>query len=718
MRKIRCGLPLCALLLTWANGAPVRADNTDEAPGETQLTDLQLTEEELEAAENGEIIVLEGEAAYTPVASRSVRDRDIALRPHPRPADILRVVPGVFVNQHAGGGKANQYFLRGFDADHGTDIALSVDGIPVNMVSHGHGQGYADLNWIIPELVQSVDTFKGPYSALLGDFATAGAIDMLLQDTAKKSSVSIAGGQFDTVRGLAILQGGEVLGGRPMAAIEAYHSNGPFDNGEALQRVSAHTQFLRPTEKGNLKIAATSYRAKWNGSGQLPLREVRAGRLRRFGSVDPTEGGASERHSLYAKYHGYHGTDAEISAMAYLVRYQFNLFSNFTFFSANPDVGDQIEQEDDRWYGGAKASYRFRTMLGTLPLRTTVGVQARADSAATGLYDAIARDRGEARVDARISQARLGAFVQEDILWTPWLRTVTGLRIDSFAFSVDDNLGNSSGQKFATEVSPKVSLVVSPTRNTDVYLNSGGGFHSNDARALVRETDVGTPLTQATGYEIGARTRLANRVDLATSLWLLDLSQETVWVGDEGVTEARGATRRYGIEVEARVKLLDWLTADGDLTQSRARFVNAPAGEELIPLAPRRTLTAGLSAHHSGGLMGRFGVRSLSDRPLTEDGFLVAEGFTLLDATIGYRSPQYAITLAVDNLLNTKWREAQFATTSRVQRDPPTNAPAPAGSCPAGTRTEQADGNFTGCEDVHFTPGAPLNATLTVQVFF
>ncbi len=719
MRNIRSGLPLCALLVTWAHSASSLAnDNTEDAPGEATLTDLQLSEEELAAAEAGEIIVLQGEKAYIPVASRSVRDRDIALRPHPRPADILRVVPGLFVNQHAGGGKANQYFLRGFDADHGTDIALSVDGIPANMVSHGHGQGYADLNWMIPELVQSVDTFKGPYSALLGDFVTAGSVDMRLVDAPKKSSVSITGGQFDTGRALAILQGGEVLGGRPMVAAEAYHSNGPFDNGEGLRRFSAHSQFLKPTKSGQLKVAATSYGADWNGSGQLPLREVRAGRLDRFGSVDPTEGGASQRHSLYATYHGYRGENAEVSAMAYLVRYRFTLFSNFTFFSAKPDVGDQIEQEDDRWYGGVRTSYRFRSMLGTLPLLTTVGAQTRADTAATGLFDAVARERGAARVDARISQARLGAFVQEDILWTPWLRTITGLRVDGFAFDVNDNLGGESGQEFATELSPKMSVVVSPTKTTDVYLNSGFGFHSNDARALVRETNAGTPLTQATGYEVGARTTLMQRVDLASSLWLLDLSQETVWVGDEGVTEARGATRRFGVEVEARVRLLDWLTADGDLTVSRARFVDAPEGEDRIPLAPKLTLTGGLSALRKDGLFGRLGIRTLSDRPLTEDGFLVADGFTLLDATVGYRTPAYAITLAVDNLLNTEWREAQFASTSRVQSEASTTAPAPPGACPSGTRAEEDGGNFVGCEDVHFTPGAPLNAMVTVQVFF
>ncbi len=703
-----------------SDGLADEASPTIAQPGEKPNEKIgEAPGERLDAPSigEGEVIIIEAEAPYVPVASRSVRDRDFRLRPHPRPADILRVVPGVFVNQHAGGGKANQYFLRGFDADHGTDIALSFDGIPANMVSHGHGHGYADLNWVIPEVVESIDTFKGTYAPRLGDFATAGSVDLAVRDEIARSSLSLVGGLFDTYRGLGMIRGPAFGGWQSLAAAELYRSDGPFDRGENHRRYSLYSHAQRQLgPRTTLKLAATSYMGAWNGSGQIPLRAVEAGTMSRFGAVDPSEGGESQRHSVYAKLDS-KGEGGELSALVYLVRYQLDLFSNFTFFSADPMNGDQIAQRDERWYAGVSTDYRVRHTVRGLPVVTTMGLQGRGDLIATDLSHAVERQRDMTRVDADIRQGSAGAFVQQDIAWTPWLRSVAGLRLDYFGFDVTDHLGAASGSESALRASPKGSLVLSPASNTDVYLNAGLGFHSNDARSLVGEG--GTPLTPATGYELGARSRWFERVDVAGSLWLLDLDSEIVWVGDEGVTEARGPTRRLGVELEVRAKLLDWLSADGDLTVSRARFRDLPRGEDRVPLAPRLTLTGGLSAQHPGGVYGRLGLRSLSDRPLTEDGFLTAEGFTLLDMTVGYRSGSYEVTLAIDNLLDAAWREAQFATTSRLASEADTASPPPADACPAGTRTETGDGgNFVGCEDVHFTPGTPLNAMLTAKVFF
>ena len=719
MRTTGALLFLCTLCASSSRVDDVYAEERTGGASSEELTDEEQSLVE-QAIQDGELIVIEAEAPYIPVASRSVRDRDFELRPHPRPADSLRVVPGIFVNQHAGGGKANQYFLRGFDADHGTDIALSLDGIPANMVSHGHGQGYADLNWVIPEVVQSVDTFKGTYSPRLGDFATAGSVDLRLHDNLERSSVGVTAGLFGTYRALGIVQSDELLKWRPLAALELYRSDGPFDNGENNRRYSVYTHAQRRIgEVSRFKIAGTSYMGAWNGSGQIPLREVEAGRLDRFGAIDPSEGGESQRHSIYAKLDTYPTDESELSALAYLVRYKLNLFSNFTFFSADSIDGDQIEQEDDRWYAGFSGNFRFKNTIARVPFVTTLGVQGRGDVVSTGLFSAVERQRGTTRVDADVRQGSVGAFVQEDVAWNRWFRSVAGLRLDYFAFQVDDNFGDDSGSKGALRASPKGSLVLSPTRTTDIYLNAGLGFHSNDARSLMRETDPGTPLTRAIGYELGARSRLFDRLDLAGSLWLLDLDQEIVWVGDEGVTEARGPTRRLGLELEVRAKILDWLIADGDVTVSRARFRDRPDGENRVPLAPRFTLTGGLSVQHPAGVFGRWGIRSLSDRPLTEDSLLTAEGFTLFDTTVGYRTQRYEITLAVDNVLNAQWREAQFATTSRLPSEPDTMSPPPAAPCPSGTRTGTGDtGNFSGCEDVHFTPGTPFNAMLTAKMFF
>ena len=683
-----------------------------------------LTEEERalvkKALDEGEVVYVHGEKPFTPVASRSVRNRDFKLRPTPRPADILRVVPGVFVNQHAGGGKANQYFLRGFDADHGTDIALSFDGIPVNMVSHGHGQGYADLNWVIPELVQSVDTFKGTYSPKLGDFATAGSINFRPYDEIEKTSLSFTGGRFSFYRALAIINGGQNMGWKPLAALELAHSDGAFDNPENTQRYSLYNHFRHDIGKSStLKLGVTSYRATWNGSGQIPLRQVGLGQLSRFGSIDPSEGGRSERHSAFARLHTHPSENSDLSVMLYLVRYKFNLYSNFTFFSTNAIDGDQIEQEDNRWMGGLSTEYRLKKSIGSIVTNTTVGLQLRGDHIDTGLFSAVKRQRGAASVDAQTLQSSAGLFFQQDIPWTGWFRTVVGLRADQFNFDVEDRLQDTKADRSANILSPKASVVVSPNKTTDFYFNLGYGFHSNDARAVVSDTDPGTPLARAKGYETGVRTKLFERLDLAGSLWLLDLENETVWVGDEGVTEARGETRRYGVELEARWSIADWLVADTDVTLSKARFVDLPEDENRIPLAPRFTVTSGISMNHPKGFFGRLGARALSDRPLTEDNFLTAEGFVLLDATLGYRTKRFEISLALDNVLNTEWEEAQFATTSRVATDPANNAPPPPGVCPSNTRVEtNGAGNFAGCEDVHFTPGSPFNAMLTARLFF
>lgn len=405
--------------------------------------------------------------------------------------------------------------------------------------------------------------------------------------------------------------------------------------------------------------------------------------------------------------------------MAYAVQYRLNLYSNFTFFSRDPVNGDMIEQNDERTVLGFNASYRFRRQWGGIGFDTTLGTQLRSDSIDNGLSDDKARKRLRTVVDASIRESSLGVYAQEDITFTPWLRAVLGLRADTFGFSVDDHLEDmdvlavkTSGVEQASRISPKASLVLSPLPDTELYVNFGDGFHSNDARGVVRQPDPVTPLTRARGYEIGARTRLFDRLDLAGTVFRLDLDSELVWVGDEGATEARGPTRRQGLEAEARLKVLPWLFADADVTVSRATYVHNAGNGSAVALAPTLILSGGVSARHPSGLYGRLGVLHLGDRPATEDGYLVAEGFTRVDATLGYRGSFYELNVGVQNLLNASWREAQFANVSRL---PSETGPE---SCPAGTRPSGEGGTFEGCEDLHFTPGAPLNAQASVSFFF
>lgn len=656
--------------------------------------------------------------AYTSASSQVLRDRDFLLRPRPRPADILMSVPGFYVIQHAGGGKANQYFLRGFDGDHGTDVALSVDGVPVNAVSHGHGQGYADLHFVIPELVSRIEARKGPYSALDGDFATAGSFNLVLRESAEHNSVTLGGGRFDTYRGVAIT-GHRGEGWRTLFAGEIYATDGPFVRGENLKRVNLFARLTRDFGDGHLSLTLTSYGAGWNASGQIPRRAVASGALDRFGSVDPTEGGASQRHSAVLAYHAL-SEGAETRLVAYGVASQLGLYSNFTFFSADPVNGDQINQTDHRLFGGFRGSRRWFGAWRTLRLDSTVGIQMRTDRIGTWLFRSVARKRIGTVVDADIAESSLGLFAQEDVAFTPWLRAVVGIRSDYFGFDVSDRLESAdpaaprtSGVRKALRTSPKASLVLGPFAGTELFLNSGFGFHSNDARGVVRGDTAATPLTRAFGYEAGVRSLLGGgRIDVAAAAFGLDLDSEIVWVGDEGTTEPRGPTRRLGVEAELRVRVLPWLFADLDATFVRATFTDNPGNTNAVALAPTRVVAGGVNALHPSGLLGRIGFLHIGDRPATEDRFLVADGFTRMDAMLGYRGRRYELSLQVQNLLNTKWREAQFANVSRLASE------TAAASCGPGTRAATDGAVFVGCEDVHFTPGTPINVFATAALSF
>jgi outer membrane receptor protein involved in Fe transport len=656
--------------------------------------------------------------AYTSASSQVVRDRDFLLRPHPRPADILMTVPGMYVIQHAGGGKANQYFLRGFDSDHGTDVALSLDGVPINAVSHGHGQGYADLHFVIPELVERIEARKGPYSALDGDFATAGSFNLVLRDAAERNSVTIGGGQFGSYRGLAIT-GHRSDGWRTLLAGELHATDGPFVHGENLKRLNLFARLTRDFGAGHLSLTLTSYGAGWNASGQIPRRAVRAGLLDRFDSIDPTEGGGSQRHSAVLAYHSVEdGTETRL--LAYAVSSRLGLYSNFTFFSRDPVNGDQINQTDQRVFAGLHGSQRWQRSLGGLRFDTTVGIQMRTDRIDTGLFRTVARKRIGNVVDAQVAQGSIGVFAQEDTTFTPWLRAVVGVRSDFFGFDVGDRLEpfdpaapRTSGVRQALRTSPKASVVLGPIAGTELFLNVGLGFHSNDARGVIRADAPATPLTRALGYEVGVRSAFAGgRLDIAAAAFGLDLDSETVWVGDEGTTEARGPTRRLGVEAELRLRILPWLYADLDGSLVRATFTENPGNANAVALAPTRVASGGISAVHPGGVVGRIGFFHIGDRPATEDRFLVAEGFTRVDATLGYRASRYELGLQIQNLTATSWREAQFANVSRL-----TGETAPA-SCGPGTRPAGEGGAFLGCEDLHFTPGAPINVFGTATMFF
>ncbi|MCA9517057.1 MAG: TonB-dependent receptor, partial [Myxococcales bacterium] len=630
----------------------------------------------------------------TAASAQVVRDRDLKLRPVTRPADILQVAPGVVVVQHAGGGKANQYFLRGFDSDHGTDLALSVDGVPVNLPSHGHGQGFADLHWLIVDLVDRVEIDKGPYDVRNGDFATSGAINLVTKRSLDHTRVQYTLGRYGEHRGLFVAAP-RWDGGSALIAGEARTWDGPFDSAEDAQRLSAFAKLsLDPSPATRVDLAATAYATTWNASGQIPERAIEAGVIDRFGSLDPTEGGNTQRFSVYGRLEHQLSRDERVEARLWFVQNKFQLFSNFTFFLEDPVDGDEIEQVDDRTHSGFAASWERHDEVGCVHLTHTLGLEARLDDIDNGLYHDVARARlGTTRED-HVSEASIAFYGEESARLTDWLRLVGGSRVDILSFDVD---GADGGGRSIVFASPKLSAILSPLPVLDVFLNFGVGFHSNDARAVVQG---GTPFARATGGEVGVRVLPFDRLSLALAGYALHLESELVWVGDAGETEASGATTRLGIEAEARLAALDWLFFDLDVTYNHGRFDDEPDGADLIPLAPTFTASGGVSVRHPSGFYGRVGFRAISDRPAVEDDSLTADGFFLLDASAGYEGAWFDVRVEAENLTDTDYREAQFATTSRLAGEPP---------CLGG---RAADG--AGCADIDFTPGVPFNIRATV----
>jgi outer membrane cobalamin receptor len=626
--------------------------------------------------------------APPPVTSSSeqlIPGKDFELRPHGRPADVLRLIPGLIIDQHQGGGKAEQYLLRGFDADHGTDLALFVDGVPVNLRSHAHGQGYADLHFLIPETIRAVDALKGPYFAEHGDFDTAGAVRFLTRDSVEENTLEISGGSFDTQRYLALLSPTRDRV-KTLVAAEGYRSDGPFDHPNGYVRFNLFAKATTDlTEDMRASLSASHYRAEWHGSGELPARTVRSGLVDRFGAIDPHEGGVTERTNVNLDYVWKVGESQKLSVNAYASYYRLTLFNDFTLFLNDPDRGDMINQRDRRWLGGLDAQYEVKQRPLGMPLTTTAGVQYRIDTPRVVLASAVQRHQVGRVQDVDIVEQSVSPFVKLDLVPIEKVRLVTGARGDVFTFDVKERVNTTDGRASgaATKARPnvKANLILGPWLATELFANFGTGFHSNDARAVIANPKLDA-LPTATGYEAGFKSRILPRTELSATYWFLDLSSELVFVGDDGTTEARGKSHREGLEVATTISLLDWLTFKGDFTWTRrAEFVDTGFP---IPLAPRWTARAELTARLPWGLSTSAEMRYLGDRVADDFGFHTARGYTLFNWNARYRYKALEAFLSIENLADTKWREAQFFFTSRLPGEP-------AGGVP----------------DVHFTPGNP-----------
>lgn len=611
--------------------------------------------------------------------------RELLLRPRRTPGDLLEAVPGLVVVQHAGGGKANQYFLRGFDADHGTDVALFLNGVPLNARSHGHGQGYTDFNFVIPELVQSLEVHKGPNDARFGDFATAGAVEVNYVDELPDSFVQLSLGQFGQRRAVAGVS--PRLGDEwsSLLAFEVAASDGPFRVSEDLEKFNLVASVGRSFgARSGLDARIMSYGATWNGSGQLPLRAV-CGEgepnvpppsaygepcIDRFGSVDPSEGGHTQRQSGELGWWIRDG-DVRLEARVFAVRYQFGLFSNFTFFAADPLRGDGIEQVDERTTFGSNFRLTHARNLGAVRLTSTVGLEARSDDIDNGLYGQEARQRLETVNASHVAESSIATFVEARAALTSWLSTKAALRLERLQADVEPRGGNqTAGTAHAMLALPKFGIELRPAPSVTLFGNYGRGFHSNDARSAVGQNAA--LMAPALGYEAGLSWRPHAELHCYATAFLLDLSSELVWVGDEGTTEASPESRRMGVELGSRAHFNGWLFADVDATLTRARFATGDDASR-VPLAPTATLTAGLGAHPRFGRYQPFGsyrVRAIAHRPANEDGSLTAQGYVIQDASVGLRYQGIEAAVDVMNLFDVHWRPVNFATTSRLAYEP------------------------------------------------
>jgi len=646
---------------------PPRAQEVEPRPEEATLPPVVVT-------------------APPPVSSSSevfIPGSDFELRPQGRPADIARLIPGFIISQHQGGGKAEQYFLRGFDADHGTDVALFVDGLPVNLRSHAHGQGYADLHFLIPETVKRVEGFKGPYFVEFGDFDTAGAVNFVLRDFVEENYAEAAGGSFNTQRYLALISPTrDAL--KSLVALEYYRNDGAFEHPNGYERVNVLAKAKASLAEGmDLGAWISYYWAAWHSSGEVPVRAVREGLITRLGSIDPNEGGRTQRANLNIDW-SWRPDDVQlVTVRAYATYYSLDLFNNFTFFLNDPANGDEITQRDRRYLAGLDAQYQHKSQPFGVSLTSTGGFQYRIDTPRVVLANSVQRYQTARTQDVDVVEQSYSPFVKLDLVPLPWLRLVTGARGDIFNYRVHStvNTGNSDLNGSVTQARPnvKANLILGPWYQTELFANFGTGFHSNDARAVISD-DTKTALPTARGYEFGVRSKMLPQVDFSLTFWFLDLASELVFVGDEGTTEPQGPSHREGLEFAMRAKILDWLTFSGDVTSTRAEFDSGAA----VPLAPRVTARADLTARLPWGLATSLGMRYLGDRYADEDRHQTARGYTLFDFTARYRYKWLEAFLSIENLTNVDWREAQHFFTSRLGGEPAQGVP-----------------------DIHYTPGTP-----------
>ncbi len=593
-------------------------------------------------------VVVEGEGGLAGTAESAtvgtVTAEQLENRPIQRPGEIIEVVPGLIVSQHSGEGKANQYYLRGFNLDHGTDIAISLDGVPINQPTHGHGQGWADLNFLIPELVEAVQYKKGPYYAEIGDFSSAGAVKLHYATELDKDLLSATVGQYGYYRLLGA-QSGDFMGGKLLYALELGIDDGPWDVPQDLRKLNSVIRYTQGSQARGYSVTGMAYDNRWTATDQIPLRAVKQGLISRWGNLDPSDGGIARRTAFSFEGWNEQATHSD-RILAYVKNDYLNLYSNFTYFMEDPVNGDQFQQVDDRYTYGFQASRAWLTPFGNIDSETQVGVEIRYDDIDVSLHKTKQRQRLST---VRADQVKLGAYgvyAKNDARWNDWLRTVAGVRADLRQTTVDSNLAANSGDASATLISPKLSVIMGPWSKSEFFVNVGRGYHSNDARGATMTVDPTNPnqsvdkvdlLVPATGFDLGLRSAILPKTQLALALWRLDMDSELLFVGDAGMTEPSRPSRRTGVEASVYVTPKDHLIIDADLAYSQARFTDDDPAGDRIPGAVEGVASMGVSYHPPRGWNGGLRVRYFGPRPLIEDNSVRSEATFLVSTDIGYR---------------------------------------------------------------------------------
>ncbi|MDP8566429.1 TonB-dependent receptor [Methylophilus aquaticus] len=624
-------------------------------------------------------------------------------RPTLRTGEILEFVPGMIATQHSGSGKANQFYLRGFNLDHGTDFATYVDDMPVNMRTHAHGQGYTDLNFLIPELVSHIHYKKGPYSAEEGDFSSAGAARLHLVNQLPQGIASLTIGSYDYQR-MLLANSVPLADGHLLYALDMNHYDGPWQVAEGVRKYNGLLRYSEGDAHDSTTLTAMAYRNRWNSTDQIPRRAVQSGQISRFDAIDPSDGGDSSRYSLsFNKQHRDQQGSWQMSA--YAVRSELDLYSNFTYFLNDPVNGDQFNQSEKRTMLGVNLSKSWLGELAGLPMENNLGIQTRYDKLSpVALYNTVNTQRISLIRSDKVEESSAGLFAENTVWWHEKLRTVVGVRYDRYQFDVKSSINGNSGNTSDGITSPKLSVIVGPWANTEFFYNIGKGFHSNDARGTTQTrladgsaASPVTPLVSTRGSEVGVRTEWVPGLQSSLVVWQLDIDSELVFVGDAGETEPSRASRRTGIEWNNHYVVNDWLLLDMDLALSKARFTKEDPAEpgRYIPGSINKVASLGATVTNWGNWFGSMQLRYFGPRALVADNSVRSNATLLTYARLGYRyNPRTTLTLDVFNLFDRKASDIDYYYESQLA------------------------GEATPVNDKHFHPVEPRSARLALTYNF